>query len=68
MQAIIDKKLNKQIADVSETLGVDRRGFIRRAVLYYLDNVKKASDFRKELNAWDDLSNDALIVMDHAKR
>ena len=63
MQIKIERKLNKKVRDVSRALGVDEKQVITRALLLYLESVKKTMDLKKELEAWDELSDEALRSM-----
>jgi hypothetical protein len=68
MQVTVEKKLDKRIAHASKTLGVDKKNLVERALLFYLDSVRKSVDLKHELDAWDQLSDDAYTAVDHEKR
>lgn len=59
----IEEKLNKRVHDVSKILGVDQKQVVERALLLYLESVKKSLDLNRELEAWDELSDEALHNM-----
>ena len=63
MKIQIEEKLNKKVRDVSRILGVDEKQVVIRALLLYLDSVKKTMDLKSELEAWDTLSDEALRDM-----
>ena len=68
MRINIEEKLDKEIKNASKTLGVDKNQVIERAILFYLENIKKTLNLKKEFEAWDLLSNEALLKMEHEKR
>lgn len=41
-------------------MGVKKKELIDRALLYYLGSVRDLLHFRKELDAWDELSDEAM--------
>ena len=68
MQITIEKKLDKEVRNASRTLGVDKSRLIERAVLFYLDSVKKSMNLKQELDAWEKLSDESFSAVDYAKR
>ena len=60
MRIQLEKKINKQVRDVSRAFGVDQRQIVKRALLLYLEATQKSLDLRSEFNAWDALSDEAL--------
>lgn len=66
MQVTIEKKLDKKVNEASKTLGVDKSYIIERALIFYLDSVKKSLD--NELYAWEKLSDESFVGVDYAKR
>ena len=63
MQIQLEKKLNKRVQDASKAFGVDQNQLIKQALLLYLDSVQKSFDLKKEFDAWDSLSDEALHNM-----
>lgn len=59
MQIEIKEKLNKKVGDASKMLGVDKRQVVERAVLLYLEDLKKSTDLKREFDAWEELSDEA---------
>lgn len=68
MHVTIEKKLDKKVSEASRTLGVDKSHIVERALIFYLDSVKKSSDLRNELYAWEKLSDESFVGVDYAKR
>lgn len=48
------------IRDASKVLGVEEKDILERASLFYLDAIKGELEFKKELDFWDYLSDEAL--------
>ena len=63
MQIQLERKLNKRVRDASKTFGVDQSQLVKQALLLYLDSVQKSFDLKKEIDAWDTLSDEALHGM-----
>ena len=63
MQIQIEKQLNKRVRDASKIFGVDQSQLIKQALLLYLDSLQKSFDLKKEFDAWDNLSDEALRGM-----
>ena len=63
MKIKIEEKLDKKVRDISRALGVDEKQVVTRALLLYLESVKKTMDLKRELEAWDELSDEALRDM-----
>ena len=63
MQIQLEKKLNKRVQDASKTFGVDQSQLVKQALLLYLDFVQKSFDLKKEIDAWDTLSDEVLNGM-----
>ena len=60
--------MDKEVRNASRTLGVDKSRLIERAVLFYLDSVKKSMNLKQELDAWEKLSDESFSAVDYAKR
>ena len=63
MQIQLEKQLNKRMQDASKIFGVDQSQLIKQALLLYLDSLQESFDLKKEFDAWDILSNEALHSM-----
>lgn len=62
MQIQLEKKLNKRVRDASKIFGVDERQLVKRALLLYLDSLQKSFDLKREFDAWEALSDEALSL------
>ena len=61
MKVQIPKEMDMKLKDASKTLGFKEQEIIERAILFYLDTIKKQLDLKQELKEWDMLSDEALI-------
>ena len=61
MQVQLSKETSKKINKASEALGIKEKELVNKAVRFYLDNVGQYADLRRELRAWDALSDEALL-------
>ena len=57
----IPEETSEKLDKASEILGLNKEKLVDRALLLYLDNLEKYLDLKRELNFWDELSDDALI-------
>ena len=60
MQVEISKDTSEKLEKISKTLGVKERDVIDRAVLLYLDQIRKHASLKREMREWDFLSDEAL--------
>lgn len=60
MPTRLREDLDKRINDISKQFGVSKKELIDRAVVFYLDSVQRTMELKKELGAWDALSDEAL--------
>ncbi|MFH1072898.1 MAG: hypothetical protein V1743_05715 [Nanoarchaeota archaeon] len=60
MEVDLPDDVSEEVDRVSDVLGIDKKAFVDRAILVYLDNVKKMVDLKKEMSDWDALSDEAL--------
>lgn len=56
----VEEKINQDLKKASKLMGVKKKELIDRALLYYLGSVRDLLHFRKELDAWDELSDEAM--------
>lgn len=63
MQVQIEKKLNKQMRDVSKAFGIDEQEIVKRSLMLYLEAAQKSLDLKQEFDMWDMLSDEALQDM-----
>lgn len=61
MQIQISKDINQKIKEASRILGLEEQKIVDRAILLYLDNIKKYIELKKEFKEWDELSDEALL-------
>lgn len=57
----ITEDIFNRVTKASKVLGVKNEEFIDRAILLYLDNISKYINLKKEMTAWDLLSDEALL-------
>ena len=57
---MLTKKTRTSIRDTSKVLGVEEKDILERASLFYLDVIKGELEFKRELDFWDYLSDEAL--------
>ncbi|HLD97679.1 MAG TPA: hypothetical protein VI934_05040 [Candidatus Nanoarchaeia archaeon] len=60
MQVEIEIDTAKKLNDVANALGMDSKELVNRALLLYIDNISRYADLKKEMKAWDFLSDEAL--------
>lgn len=56
----LPEEIVERITEASKLLGIKKQELVDRALLVYLDNLSKYLDLKKELQAWDTLSDEAL--------
>lgn len=61
MEVKISKDIDMELKKVSENLGFNKQKIIEKAILFYLNNVKKQTDLNREFNEFDELSDEALF-------
>lgn len=66
MPLVLEKKIQKNVREVSRQMGIQERELVDRAVLLYLESARKILDVEKEFTAWDALSDEAMHLF--AKR
>jgi len=60
MEVKLTKDATEEIERVSILLGMQTQEIIRRAILVYLDEIQKFAELKKEFEAWDTASDEAL--------
>lgn len=60
MQLEITKETSERVMIVSKELGMEKKEFVERALLLYLDQMNKYAQLKKEMNEWDILSDEVL--------
>ena len=64
MEIKLSNDMAKKLSNVSSVLGVKNKDVINRALLFYLDTISKQLELKKEMIAWDKLSDEALLKFD----
>ena len=60
----MEASTSTKVREVSKLLGIKKQELIDRAIIVYLDNISKYVDLRKEMKAWDNLSDEALFLFE----
>jgi hypothetical protein len=60
MDVDLPEDTSEEIDRASDFLGIDRKALVDRAILFYLDAIKKDVELKREITAWDKLSDEAL--------
>lgn len=60
MPLVVEKKIRKNISDISRRMGIKEKELVDRAILLYLESVKKILDVEKEFSSWDALSDESM--------
>ncbi|MFA6269410.1 MAG: hypothetical protein WCW13_03550 [archaeon] len=60
MYVEVSKEMDKKLKNASKTLGFDEEQLVERALLLYLDALEKQVELKKELLAWDRMSDEDL--------
>lgn len=66
MQIEIHQETSKKINKLSKLLGLGKKEVIDKALLLYLDNLNQYKEFKKEMKAWDLLSEEAWSNLDRS--
>lgn len=60
---IVNKKIKSELRDASRFLGLKEQDIFERALMFYLYSIKNKIAFKKEMEAWDVLSDEAFLKM-----
>ena len=60
MPIVIEKKIQKNLKEVSRQMGIGKEELIDRALLLYLESARKILDVAEEFRVWDILSDESL--------
>lgn len=63
MSLAVEKKIRRGVKEVSRKMGIGEKEFVGRALLLYLDSVKKILDVEKEFSSWDALSDESFRAL-----
>jgi hypothetical protein len=66
MKITMQKKLEQEIRRASEVMGVDEQELAERAMRFYLASIHQELALEQELQAWDKVSDEALLNMERA--
>lgn len=66
MKVTIQKQLEQEMRRASEVMGVSEEELAERAMRFYLASIQQELALEKELNAWDHVSDEALLNMERA--
>jgi len=58
--------IGAQLKSASKKLGFKEQEIVRRAVLVYLDSLEKQASLKQEMEAWDSLSDEALVEFERS--
>ena len=64
MQIELPADTSEKVKKASDFLGIEKKELVDRAILVYLDDVKKLIELKKEMKEWDMLRDEALAVFD----
>ncbi|OGF83288.1 hypothetical protein A2924_03315 [Candidatus Giovannonibacteria bacterium RIFCSPLOWO2_01_FULL_44_16] len=53
--------IQKELERASRFMGVDKKKLIDRALILYLESIRQQSDLYNEFDAWENLSDEALL-------
>ena len=66
MQIHLQEHTLTTLKKVSQDIGIQEEDLIQRAILYYLDAIQRHVEFYDEMNAWEKLSDEALVNFEEA--
>ena len=66
MKITIQKHLEQEMKRASEVMGVSEEELTERVMRFYLASIQQELELEKELNAWDQVSDEALLTMERA--
>ncbi|MEK7673938.1 MAG: hypothetical protein AAB371_01965 [Patescibacteria group bacterium] len=61
METILSTEINQKLKKASAVLGLKKEDILKNAVAFYLNNISSYLGLREELDAWDKLSDEALV-------
>lgn len=60
----LSKKIEKELKNTSQGLGMSKEDFIVNAILFYMKTIEKELTLKKELEIWDKASNEDLLNLE----
>ncbi len=59
MNVKLSKEIEKKVGEAAHALGLHENEVVNQALLFYLDTIRKNLDLKCELQAWENLSDEA---------
>jgi hypothetical protein len=66
MKITMHKQLEQEMRRASEVMGVSEEELAERAMRFYLASIHQELELEQELQAWDQVSDEALLNMERA--
>ena len=66
MKITMQKQLEQEMRRASEIMGVSEEELAERALCFYLASIHRELELEQELQAWDHVSDEALLNMEQA--
>ena len=66
MKITMQKQLEQEMRRVSEIIGISEEELAERALCFYLASIHQELELEQALQAWDHVSNEALLNMEQA--
>jgi hypothetical protein len=66
MKITLQKQLKQEMRRASEVMGVSEEELTERAMRFYLASIHQELELEQELQAWDQISDEALLTMERA--
>lgn len=61
MEVEIAKETSEELKEASKLLGINQKELVDRAIVTYIDSIKKILELKRDLTAWDLLSDEAIV-------
>jgi len=62
----LPQETSNRLRAASKDTGFREKDLVQRALLFYLDAIQRERELRRELRAWDRLSDEALIAFEES--
>jgi hypothetical protein len=66
MKITLQKQLKQEMRRASEIMGVSEEELTERAMRFYLASIHQELELERELQAWDQVSDETLLNMERA--
>ncbi|HLD05252.1 MAG TPA: hypothetical protein VJG90_06045 [Candidatus Nanoarchaeia archaeon] len=66
MQVELSKETSNKLEKAAQALGTEKNKLIEKAIQHYLESLKQHAHLKQEMNAWDALSDEALVNFEKA--